>query len=266
MNRTERMIITIGLTFFSLASLIALAVYSWPFVFQGRVSGNTGTALSAFMNTLEIRVISTGVHVLTLLASGASISVVFRKSNYPEFSFFIFGLLSYAGIGIFNLPPILLLSGYPAPFAAGFIRLFYFFWCLGTISFFLAGLFPNGIPNLKQHAYFVITAVSSLAVVLLIPIDARQLLSGFPYVTAARQMLPWFIRCIAVLGVLNYIVAGIRGSSRKYMFSALGLLAVFAGNELFFFTGLYAVVFSPLLIISGTVLYSTMIYREYMWS
>ena len=264
MSKTERVVITIMLTLFALASVAVLMVFSLPLI--DKIS-SLNTPLSTFPRTLPLRIISTAVHALVLLGSGAGISLFLRKSNYPEFTFFIFGLLSFAGIGILNFPPVLLLAGYPVPYAQVFLRIFYFFWCLGAVFFFLAGLFPNGIPNLKQHTFFVIAAAGTLTVILLVPIDTRQMLTSFPY---AQQLsagpLPLFIRMVSVLGVCNFIAAGIRAASRFSLAASLGMALVLAGNELYFIPHPAAVAAGPLLIFSGTLLYSTMIYREYMWS
>ena len=201
-----------------------------------------------------------------LLGSGASISLLIRKSNYPEFTFYIFGLLSYAGIGLFHAAPLVIIGGGDTPTAAALLRLFYFFWIFGTMCLFIAGLFPNGIPNQKQLLLFFAALAGSVSVVLLIPVNVHHLLEEFPYSTSWGGILPLFIRGFALLAVCNFLAAGIRSSSLRFFGAALGVLLALAGNELVFSIQLSAAVLSLGLFTGGTVLFAFMMYREYMWS
>jgi|GEM_PF-6590856 len=265
MNRTERLIIILTLSLFAFISILVLVMYSLPFLSEPPAAEHT-QAQQNFLKTLPLRMYSTIGYGIILFGCAAAISLLLRKTNYPEFTFFIFGLLSFAGIGTVNLPPVLILSGHPVPAAILFLRLFYLFWFLAVMFFFLAGLFPNGIPNLKQHTFLMITVVGTVTIILITPIDTVYVLNSFPYYPVHHELLPWFIRSVAVLAVLNLVIAGFRSNSRRYMFAALGMGGTVGGTELFFISQSWSAAAGPLCIAGGTFLYSWMIHKEYLWS
>lgn len=265
MNRTERIIITMVLTLCALLSVLVILLLSLPYL-RGASPTVVTRHYPAFLETLPLRLFSTIIHALVLLASGASISLLIRKSNYPEFTFYIFGLLSYAGIGILHGAPLIIIAGGAVPSAAVLLRLFYFFWMFGTICFFIAGLFPNGMPNLKQQILFFTALVSSAAVVTTVPIDIHNLLGKFPYTYSWEGTLSLFIRGFSVLAVCNFLAAGSRTSSPRFFAAGGGILLILAGNELFFMLTTFTALLSILLFIAGTILFGFMMYREYMWS
>lgn len=266
MNRTERTAVTILLTLCALSVLLLLALFARPFITGTAVPHTHDPLHIAFFESLLLRTVLSGVHALVLLAGGVSVFIIFRKSNYPEFIFYTCSMISFAGISVFNLTPLLTELGYPAAASSAALRLFMVFWCLGTCSACIAGLFPNGVSSRKQLTFFLAALSASVIVSVTVPLDSWLMLDTFPFVWRASGAFPWAIRCIGLLGVLNFAAAAVRNSSSRYFAAAGGLAAMLAGNDLFFIPEIPAAVIGSLLIALGTALYSMTIYREYMWT
>ncbi len=266
MSSTERLVVIVSCISLAVISLAALFILYYLYLPSlETVSYESLPFLGSHVN-LPASIPISGIQGAVFLLCGSITANILKKSKNPEINFFIFGLLSYAGLGIYNLSPVLYLIGLPFPVAVFMVRLFYLLWIFGTLMMCIAGLFSYGIFQMKQHVFLITAAVGSAMIALIMPLDTLHILRIFPFVPVSHDILPLFIRIIAVLGVLSFFGAGIHHSSKRYAGAGIGLLLVFIGNNTGFAHSLIRSAVGSVMIITGTALYVYMIYTEYMWS
>jgi len=267
MNTTLRVSIIVILCVIS-AAIISLAVYG-RYVYLPNIDQHTEEQLFSVVQEENVfhQSRNTIVHAGILLLLTAGTAVFYRKSSYPEIVLFIFGAAMFANLDCYRLIFFLQMSGAAPMYLSIVMRCFFFFWFLGTGIFFIAGLFPNGVPNLKQQEYLLLTAIITFSLVVLMPIDSSLIRTQFPFTTESYSFLMTLVKIVEVSAVLNFLAAALRRGSARLVLAALGLAAFLTGNELFFFDPApLRIITGSVLILSGALLYVTRITAEYLWS
>lgn len=266
MGSFERLTVIIICTSLAIVSLAALFILYYIYLPSLETASYASLPLLGPHVDISSSIPISGIQGAVFLLCGSIVAHILKKSKNPEINFFIFGLFAFAGLGVYNLSPVLYIIGLPFPLAVFTVRIFYLLWIFGTLMMFLAGLFCFSIFQMKPHMFLITAAVGSAMIALIMPLDTLHILRVFPFVAVTEDMLPLFIRIIAGLGVLSFLGAGIHHSSRRYVGAGIGLLLVFIGNNSGFSQSLLRSAAGSVMIIMGTILYVYMIYTEYMWS
>lgn len=218
-------------------------------------------------NNLYSQSRNTMVHTGTLLLLTITLTILYRKSNYPEIVLFILGTALFANLDIYRLVFLLQTNGISRPYIALNMRVFFAFWLLGTGIFFINGLFPNGIPNLKQQEFLLLTALITISIVLLMPIDASLVRTQFPFTLSSRSFLVILVRMVEFFSILNFVIAGLKRNSIRLYTAAFGLTLFLVGNELFFFDpSAERLIIGAVSMVLGAFVFTSRINAEYLWT
>ncbi len=190
----------------------------------------------------------------------------FRNTVSSEIYFFfififstVFDIFRSAGLSSNLLPLFSVYSMVPT-------RLVYYGLFAGALALFCSGLFTTGLEYQKIGVATVIILALPAALVIVLPVDLASAVPGGTWEIGRFYEITIALAVFQLLGVLNFIIAGIRNESREYSFIAAALLiAVCARALIFYFENIFAITAGFLLLIAGTILFADRTHKLYLW-
>jgi hypothetical protein len=199
-------------------------------------------------------------------AAGITIFISFRNTASAEIFFFyifIFAVIfDTFKIAFLVLPPseITLTYGMLAT------KLVYFGRFLGALSLFSAGLFATGLEYQRTGMVFIASIIASATLVWLLPVDSTSIVPGNTWELGNFHEMIIAVGLFEAMGVINFLIAGMKSETLEYRIIAAGLLTAAAGREiLYFIPGIILPAAGYAALVAGTVIFSRQVHRLYLW-
>jgi len=213
----------------------------------------------------QTAVISLSLTLFSLL-SLISLRTYFRKTASPEiffFSLFIF-TLAFQSLRILNL---YLYSNYMPLLWQGYITRILFMSRLGGIFFLVsASLYAAGFKYQEYGIMVLVNIILSFVITMNLPINNFRLNSAL--FSTPGELIYWMILFVVleILALVNLTIAFFLKGQRDYLFLILSMAAILIGVELLFFPlNIWLTLGGFLLLIGGTVQFSSRFHHLYLW-
>ncbi len=243
-----------------IVSLFSVALLAgWNQLFGTAAAAEAVAFLSARTTHLVFAVIS--------LLFGASLFLMYRKTTSVEIHLLLLSALSLTAAALrYPLLPASGVSDLPVQ-AELLARIVLFFYLFAVILFLFAGLFSNGLPQLRQNTLILTALIAALTLSSLAVLPAGGILPHRASIHSFTGMVILSARAAETLAVVNYFAAAKRNNNRQYLLPAAGLAGILIGLELFLTSPVPVVaLFGAALYAASLLFYSRRLYTINLWN
>lgn len=198
--------------------------------------------------------------ILSVFSTAACISIFlsFRNTASPEIFFFYIFIFSFIFDSVklfdFNLYGMLA------------TRIVYYGKFLGAMAVFSAGLFTTGIEYRRMEITAVTIFTLPAALVFVLPVDITSAIPGGTFAIGGFAEITVALIVLNLMGILNFIVAGIKNENNVYRIIGIGILLALAGREiLFYWSGFYLSAAGFIILLGGTLITNLQTHSIYLW-
>ena len=233
--------------------MTAISVIGPVLIIRGLVNGS----LIFNLETVETILPVTALSVFTTL-SCIIIFLSFRNTASSEIFFFYIFLFSFA-FDIFKLSDYEL-YGYL------FTKLVYYGRFLGALALFSAGLFTTGLEYRRMGITSIIIFILPAALVLVLPVDVTAIIPGGTCKIGKFYETTIALGALSLMGIINFIIAGMKNESREYLAIAAGAFSAACGRELIYYFDIITIQTTGFIIlVAGSVIFGLKTHRLYLW-
>lgn len=238
----------------SIADLIP-STQRW-FVWTWQVPSQTG------MNSL---VAAGAVGLLSFLMLLISTRVFYRVTS-AEIYFFAVFLFSLAIDSIRVSQVLLTITNQPLQDGVVVTRIVMFGRIVGSLTLFTASLYAVGVDFPRIGTLTLLTAVLAFVIVWFVPVDTLHLTASLVHVTGGKGSIDIVLAVLALLTVVDYVVAAARGHRERGLAVAVSAGALVVGRELVFRPpSPVALYVGGALLLYGCATYVVFNRRNYLW-
>lgn len=199
---------------------------------------------------------------LTLLFS----TRVFRRVTSAEIYFFAVFLFTLAMDQIRVSQLLLIITNQPLQYGVVVTRVVMFGRLVGSFTLFTASLYAVGVEFPRIGTLTLLTTALAFVIVWFVPVDTLHLTASLIHVTGGHGSIDIVITALALLTIVDYVVAGVRGHREKGLAVSLSAAALVVGRELVFRSfSLVALAIGGALLLYGCVTYIAVNRRYYLW-
>ena len=191
---------------------------------------------------------------------------VVSQDHRTEMLFFAMFILSI-GLEIWKVGHLVLVfEALPSHVGANISRVIHFGRLFGMICIFISTLYLAGIDYQQTGVALNIAALITLTVVYTMPVVHRALLPNLTHQLGDELMMQGVLLVLQLLSVANVIYAVGYQRREDLLPLVVAVPAVIIGREIvFFLPSLVWSIVGFLLLAVGTTVFSTRIYRLYLW-
>jgi hypothetical protein len=256
MNSTVK---TAAALLFIVSLLSAALLAGWNRFFGTASASQAAAFLSAWTAHLVFAALS--------LLSGAALFFMYRKTTSVEIHLLLLSTFSLSAAALRY--PLLPASGvsYLPVGAEMLARIVLFFYLFAIILFLFAGLFSNGLPQLRQNTLILTAVIAALTLSSLAVLPAGGILPHRASIHSFTGMIILGARVAEALAAMNFVAAARRNNNRQYLLPAAGLAGVFIGLELFLASPApISALFGAVLYTASLIFYSRRLYTINLWN
>jgi hypothetical protein len=214
--------------------------------------------------------------VSSLIATGAlgvisAISLigaarVFRRVSSAEVYFFALFLIGLTFEQLRVIQLYLLQLQLPAVYGTLLTRLVIVARIGGGFSFFVASLYAVGIEYPRIGSLTIAIGLLAFLFVYFVPVDTVTVNASLLHRIAGQSSLELVLLIVGLLGITNYVIAGVRGHRERGVFVALAAIALIVAREIAWFIPSPAwVVASIVLFAYGVITFILVTRAHYLW-
>lgn len=191
---------------------------------------------------------------------------VFGKSPSAEMFFLRFFILTLPFQSVRILIPLVSSNYFPLSWEIYVTRIAWFARFAGLTALLNIGIFSSGdMPFQRSGAVLGIGLLASLGITVTMPLDITIPLGNLLIRSGAEYSLELVCLSIKILAVISLAGIGYQKKQKDYYFLSLYMLIITSGAEMIFFASMPLVFPGTLLLVSGTVLFSSRIKKMYQW-
>jgi hypothetical protein len=276
MTLSERNLFFKAGIFLSAAALIIIVIAAFAaFPVYPELSAAAGRRSSGIFQALISRLLRPAPYAplvtAALSAAYALMSMIliyyfFEKTQSPEILFFAFFILSFAFEAARVMAPVRFKYELPAVYLIMAYRVLIFGRYFGIFSLFAASVYAAGLQIQKQGNFIFIIAVTTLVIVLGVPIDGLSWDSSLGMVNGYSSMFTLVETGIIIITMVSFFVSAYTRGAGEFIFIGIGSLLVFLGRNLLVTADTWATPFPGLIFLGlGTWLISSYLHRIYLW-
>jgi hypothetical protein len=207
------------------------------------------------------------IKTLFVLLAGLILHNTFKKISSPEIFFFSLAIMALSFTSLRSLFLIDEFLGYPLYLSETISRFVYFGRLVAILCLFTSGLFSTGITFQKQDSFLLLIILISFVLSSNIPIDLFKtdtiLLKG----TGSEYGMNIVFILLQLFSILNFTVGAIKNNNSEYLFLALGVALIAAGNEfLFLLIPGWISLLAIISLITGTIIFGYKTHKIYQWT
>ncbi len=233
--------------------LAAISAVGPVLIIRGLINGSLIFNLETVETVIPVILLS----VFTTLSS-IIIFLSFRNTASSEIFFFFIFLFSFA-FDIFKLSDFEL-YGYILT------KIVYYGRFLGALALFSAGLFTTGLEYRRMGITSIIIFILPAALVLVLPVDVTTHIPGGTYKIGRFHETAIALGSLSMMGIINFIIAGIKNESRDYLVIAAGAFSAACGRELIYYFDIVTIQMTGFLILlAGSIIFGLKTHRLYLW-
>jgi hypothetical protein len=188
------------------------------------------------------------------------------KALRPKCFFLRFFILTLPFQSIRVLIPLISNNYFPLSWEIYITRIAWLARFAGLTALLNIGIFSSGdLPFQRSGAVLGIGLLASLGISVTMPLDITIPLGNLLVRSGAEYSLELVCLSIKILSVISLAGIAYQKKQKDYYLLSLYMLIITSGAEMIFFASLPLIFPGILLLISGTVLFSSRIKKMYQW-
>jgi hypothetical protein len=190
----------------------------------------------------------------------------FEKTQSPEILYVAFFAASLSLETLRLVLPLSWVYEIPLVYQLTAARIILFGRYFGLFSLFMAGVFATGYKAQKQRNVIMVIAVTTLIIILGIPIDTQTWDSSLNMISGQISMFRLIEAGTLLITAMSFFIAAWSRSSREFTFIGMGSVLAFCGRNILLSSDIWmGVPIGLALLITGAWLICTRLHKIYLW-
>jgi len=207
--------------------------------------------------------------VVSVLYSFFSLILIyyfFEKTQSPEILYVVFFAASFSLEALRLIIPLARVYEIPSLYQLMASRTILFCRYFGIFSLFTAGVFAGGLKAQKQRNIIMIITVTTLIIILGVPIDTQVWDSSLNMINGYTSMLKLIEAGTFFITTISFFIAAWSRSSHEFVFIGAGSVLAFLGRNILLNADTWTnLPIGLLLLAAGTWLICTRLHKVYLW-